>query len=269
MESRGAGSAPTRAPDASVVVPVNASEDLEIVRAVLADLARYDGRHALETILVVNNYPPGDPPAAIRAFERAGARVVSVPDLRRPTESVCFTARVPGVRAARSEYCILFDADVRLHGPSRLVDWYVDRLGAGAEVAYTRVGHHDAPALWSVRAEVAIHHVARWLKRVLLRIPTTRGSNYAVRRSSFLRLYDGGMLADDLNVGPTIRASGGRVAYSGARDLLVSTSGRKLERGWGRVSRYLAYRLLYNLRALPVRPNAARGLTYRAERHRR
>ena len=44
------------APDASIVVPVNAQGDLENVLTLLDDLGRYEGTHEFETVLVVNNF---------------------------------------------------------------------------------------------------------------------------------------------------------------------------------------------------------------------
>jgi hypothetical protein len=91
------------------------------------------------------------------------------------------------------------------------------------------------------------------MKRSILRIPTIRGSNYAIDRSLFLSLYDRGLLTDDLNVGPAVKASGGTIPYGRADDLLVLTSGRRFRGGWLRLARYLWYRILYNVRVLPVR----------------
>jgi glycosyltransferase involved in cell wall biosynthesis len=241
-------------PDASVVIPVNASGDLEKVLVVLGDLVRYRGNRRFEVILVINNYPEDDPPEEIKRYAAAGMRVVSVPNAWRAGEAVCLSARVPGIRAAESERIVLFDADCRIPHPTFLLDWYVDEFERGALVAYTRVGHYDLRPLWSVRARMVAHHSSRWVKRVLLRIPTTRGSNYGVEKSAFLRAYEGGLLADDLNVGPALKASGGRVAYAGSRKLQVLTSGRKFRGGWRKLARYLRYRLLYNVRFLRTRP---------------
>ena len=249
---------PAALPDASVVIPVNAQEDLENVLGILGDVARYEGTATLEIVLVINNYPADDPPREIGAFARAGVRTVGVPNVRRPGEVVSFTARVPGAREASSEVTIYFDADCRIPNSSALLMWYVDELRRGAQAAYSRVEYYDLRSLWSVRARIAVHHAARWTKRVVLRIPTVRGSNYAVDRTLFLRLYDEGMLIDDLNVGLAVKTSGGSIAYSGARDLRVLTSGRRFKGGWLKLARYLRYRLLYNLRVLPVRPRAAR-----------
>jgi Glycosyltransferase like family 2 len=237
-------------PDASVVVPVNAQADLETVLGVVGQVAGYQGERSFEVVLVINNYPPGEPPPEIEAYAGTGMRVVAVPSVWREGEAVCLTARVPGVRAAFSERVVLFDADCRILNPTRVLDWYVEQFERGAQAAYTHVGYYDFRPLWSVRTRIAAHHLARWAKRVILRIPTTRGSSYAVDRSVFLGLYEQGLLVDDLNVGPAVKAAGGRVAYSRARSLRVLTSGRKFRGGWRKLARYLRYRLLYNVRVL-------------------
>jgi Glycosyltransferase like family 2 len=240
----------TLPPEASIVIPVNAQADLANVLVVLGDIARYRGKRTFEVVLVINNYPADDPPEEIATYAAAGMRVVSVPNVWRAGEAVCLSARVPGIRAAEAERILLFDADCRIPEPTVLLDWYVDQFTSGAKVAYTRVGHYDLRPLWSVRARMAAHHGARWIKRVLLRIPTTRGSNYGVDRTAFLRAYEGGLLADDLNVGPAVKAAGGRIVYAGSPRLQVLTSGRKFRGGWRRLARYLRYRLLYNVRVL-------------------
>ena len=241
---------PALPPDASIAIPVNAQGDLETVLVVLGDIGRYRGQHSFEIVLVINNYPADDPPEEIAAYAAAGMRVVPVPNVWRAGEAVCLSARVPGIRAAEAGRIILFDADCRIPEPTLLLDWYVDQFRTGAQVAYTRVGHYDLRPLWSVRARMGAHHLSRWVKRVLLRIPTTRGSNYGVDRTAFLRAYEGGFLADDLNVGPAVKAAGGRVVYAGAPRLQVLTSGRKFRGGWRKLARYLRYRLLYNMRLL-------------------
>jgi hypothetical protein len=244
---------PASQPDASIVVPVNAQADLEIVLGVLGQLAGYRGARSFEVVLVINNYPAEEPPPEIETYADAAIRVVAVPNVWREGEAVCLTARMPGAEAAASERLILFDADCRIPDPTRLLDWYVQEFDGGAHAAYTRVGYYELRPLWSVRARIAAHHLARWIKRVILRIPTTRGSNYAVDRAVFLRLYAQGRLIDDLNVGPAVKAAGGHVAYSGARSLQVLTSGRKFQGGWRKLARYLRYRLLYNVRVLQAR----------------
>ena len=247
---------PSVPPHASVVIPVNADGDLERVLDVVRDVASYEGGHTFEVVLVINNFAPDEPPPELQAYDHAGMRAVAVPDAWRAGEAVCFSARIPGVQAAASDRVILFDADSRIPNPTAVLDWYVEQLAAGAATAYTHVGHYDVRPMWSVRARVGSHHLARWVKRVVLRIPTTRGSNYGVDRAVLLPLYDRGLLADDLNVGPTVKAAGNRVAYSGSRELRVLTSGRKFKGGWGRLARYLRYRLLYNVRLMRGRDDA-------------
>ncbi len=244
---------------ASIVVPVNAKGDLERAVGLLDDLARYDGANRFEIVLVVNNFDPQEPPSqAIAAYEQRGARVVSQAHVpRRAGDAVPFGVRVHGARSAQSDWIISFDADCRVPDPRALLDWYVERGRDGYGVAYTSVGYHDVPPGASVALRIRIHHLARWVKRVVLRIPTARGSNYAVRKSLLLRLYDRGFLADELNVGPVARSTGERIAYSGDRVLRVMTSGRMFHGGWREIVPYFWYRLRYNLRVLPVRHDAA------------
>lgn len=245
---------PSLTPEATIVIPVNAQTDLENVLVLVEEIARYRGRRTFEVVLVINNYPPGDPPEVASAYALAGMRTVTVPNARKSGEVVSFTARIPGAREATSEFLIHFDADCRIPNSSALLDWYIGQRERGVQAAYTHVGYYDLRPLWSVRARIAIHHAARWGKRAVLRIPTVRGSNYAVERTLFLSLYDSGLLTDDLNVGPAVKAKGGRIAYSGEKDLIVLTSGRKFKGGWLKLARYLRYRLLYNLRVLRIRP---------------
>lgn len=249
---------PDRVPDASIVIPVNAQGDLDNVLRVAEDLARYQGTRRFEVILVINNFPPESPPDRIGSYQQAGMKVVAIPNVRKSGEAVGFTARIPGVRVARSESVLLFDADIRIPRPTALLDWYVERLQEGCHLAYTPVGHYGYPARPSVYVHLLVHHVSRWLKRNLFGIPTNRGSNYAVRRSTMLELYDRGRLADEMNVGPNVKALGHPIAYSGARRLRVLTSGRMFSPGWFSLLRYFRYRLSYNLRVLPVRDGIAR-----------
>jgi Glycosyltransferase like family 2 len=251
---------PVLPPEATIVIPVNAQADLENVLDLIDELSRYDGRRRFELVLVINNYPEGQPPPELDAYARAGIRTVGVPDAWKEEEVVSFTARIPGAREAASPFLIHFDADVRIANPSPLLDWYVDQLERGAHAAYTPVGYYELRPLWSVRARIAVHHLARWVKRAVFRIPTIRGSNYAVERDLFLSLYDRGLLTDDLNVGPAVKANGGGIAYGGDRALQVLTSGRKFRGGWLKLARYLWYRTRYNIRVLPVRaPEAGKA----------
>jgi hypothetical protein len=241
---------PGPSPDASVVVPVNAQGDMPHAAQLLADLNRYNGTHELEILFVVNNFTESQPPAGIEDLERMGARVIAIPSIRREGYSVGITARVLGLRQASAESALLFDADCRIPEPTPLVDWYVGTLEAGATAAYTPVGHFELPPGLDIRIRLRLHHAARWAKRRLLRVPTLRGSNYAVRRTQFLALFDDNQIVHDMNVGPAVKAAGGRIAYSGRRELTVLTSGRFLRPGWVRLLRYIRNRLRHNVRTM-------------------
>lgn len=243
--------------DIGISIPVNAKADLENVLILLGDLARYTGSHTLEIVTVINNYPTEAPPDAIVLFEQLGLHVIAQPNIRKPGEPPGFTARLMGVQASMAAVFVSFDADCRIPSPGPLIDWYVAQFRAGADVAYTHVGYFDLNPGLVVKARVAAHHGARWFKRAVLGIPTTRGSNYGVRKSFILPLYDAGYLADEMNVGPVAKAKGARVAYSGRRELAVLTSGRYLGGDLLGLLRYLWYRLEYNLRVLPVRKDAS------------
>jgi glycosyltransferase involved in cell wall biosynthesis len=243
----------------SIVIPVNAQGDLDNVKALLDDLDAYGGPHGIDVVLVVNNYPPDAPPVvAVAELERRGARVLTIPALRRPGEAIGFTARIPGARAALSQWVVSFDADCRVPDATSLLDWYVEAFRRGAGGAYSHVGYRDVRPGLSIKARLAAHHGTRWVKRNVLRIPTVRGSNYGIRRDLLLQLYDDGLLADDMNVGPVLRHIGQPVAYSGDRRHVVLTSGRMFRGGWRKLGRYLRYRWRYNRRVLPVRAGAAR-----------
>jgi hypothetical protein len=251
---RGDGSRP---PDASIGVPVNAQGDLGTVLGLLSDVAAYRGKHVLEVILIVNNFPPGSPPPEVERYRAEGIRVLDIPSVLEPGYAPALRARMHGARAAESEHILLFDADCRIPNATALVDWYVAQLRGGAVAAYTPVGHHDLPPARAVRTQVWMHHAARWVKRQVLGVPTTRGSNYAIARTPVLELYDDGLIADEMNVGPVVKASGARVAYGGASELRVLTSARRLTGGWRYLYRYAIVRLRYNIRVLPVRRGAA------------
>jgi hypothetical protein len=257
LKRNGSAQARTETPEVSVVVPVNAQGDLDNVKKLLGDLGRYRGPHRVETILVVNNFPEGKPPS-LKDLKRRADVVLAIPNVRRLGEAVGFSARIPGVRAASSDYVVLFDADCRVPNPTQLLNWYVSQFLSGAHAAYTHVSISGFPKAPTVYTYLAIHHLTRWVKRRILGIPTTRGSNYAVRRDSMLELYDAGLLADEMNVGPTFKRLKGRVAYGSGRRLAVQTSGRMFRAGWHLLGPYLLYRLRYNVRVLPVRASMAR-----------
>jgi hypothetical protein len=248
-------------PDVSIVIPVNAQGDIAGVLATLTDIAAYSGGNSVEVILVINNYLPPLSVPDLSGFEALGVRIISLPSVRRPDrpgEAVCLSARIPGVRAARADYVVLFDADCRIPNITELLDWYLKQFHRGATAAYTAVHYYDLQPTLAVRTKIAIHHVSRWGKRSIWRIPTTRGSNYAIQQAVMLDLYDDGVLADDCNVGPACKALKGQVAYSGRKSLRVYTSGRMFRAGWRRIVPYFFYRLRYNLRVLPVRSDAQR-----------
>jgi hypothetical protein len=243
---------PNKRPDASISIPVNAQGDLETVLIVLNDIAQYKGVHTFEVILAINNYQTGREPPEIEFFRNMGIMVVPTPSVVRPDEAVCFSARLTGIRPANSEHLLLFDADCRIPNSTAVIDWYIKHLHDGAQLAYTHVDYYDLKKDPSIAARMIAHHGARWVKRELLGIPTTRGSNYAVNRTKMLEYYDQKLLSDDLNVGPAFKAKGDRIDYSGKRKLIVKTSGRMFTGGWRKLIRYLLYRLRYNLKMLPV-----------------
>lgn len=247
-----------RLPAASIVIPVNAKGDQDNVFQILGDLTDYAGSHTFEVLLIVNNYPPDTVPQIVETLSRLDLKVFSIPSVRKHGEAVPLSARMIGTRNAKTENIIHFDADCRILNATALLDWYVAEFGKEAKVAYTQVGFYDIRDSWPNRVRTLCHFFARWVKRTIMRVPTTRGSNYAVNRTMQIEAYEAGMLADELNVGPTIKAAGGRVVFSNAKELLVLTSGRMFTgRSWLRLFKYLNYRFRYNLRLLPVRAGAA------------
>lgn len=243
---------PRQLPDASVAIPVNAQGDLETVLNVLGDLARYNGKHTFEVILAINNFPEGQEPPEAEIFRAMGIVVAPTPSVRRPDEAVCFSARMTGVRAAHTEHLLLFDADCHIPNPTALLNWYIERLQAGVGLAYTHVAYYGLKKDLSVWTRILVHHGARWVKRTIFGIPTTRGGNYAADRTKMLEFYDNKLLSDDLNVGPSFKSARLPIAYSGNKQLVVLTSGRMFTGGWRKLVRYLIYRLRYNLKMLPV-----------------
>jgi hypothetical protein len=106
----------------------------------------------------------------------------------------------------------------------------------------------DLPAGFSVKVRMFIHHTSRWFRRSVLGIPTIRGSNYGIKRKLMLDLFAQGRLRYDILVGPVIRSIGGRIAYSGSKDLIVYTSGRFFTGSWKELFSYLKWRVGYYLR---------------------
>jgi hypothetical protein len=244
---------PNLAPDASVVIPVNAQKDLEPLQRLLSDLVRYSGNRRIEMILVINNYPVDEPPGEIWSYQQAGFQVVGIPHVVHHG-GVAMAARIPGVRLAGSQNALLFDADCRIPHPDLLLDWYVDRLQEGYHLAYTHVDYTDLPPGISVKARMFVHHASRWIKRNILRIPTSRGSNYAMQRDLMLDMFTRGLIPYDLHVGPAVKSMGGRIAYSGAKEFVVLTSGRFFVPGWKVLFAYLIWRTGYYFRILKIKP---------------
>jgi len=244
-------------PQASIVIPINAQSDLQNVLQIVRDIAAYQGTNRLEIILVINNYPPDSPPKEIKEYRAMGMLVLAVPKLKEGDE-IYLTARITGARVASSEHTIHFDADCRIPNATKLIDWYIEQFDKGAQLAYTYVGYHDLPTSLSTTAWMAIHRAFRWFKRVVLRIPISRGSNYAITRSLMLNLYDKGLLSYDIKVGTTIKSMDGKIAYSGDRALTVLTSGRNFRGDWKELLEYIVWRVRYYQRLIPLRSDAIR-----------
>jgi hypothetical protein len=238
--------------DASIVIPVNAQKDLTNISRVLSDLGQYAGDHRIEIILVINNYPLNDLPYEIELYRQIGLTVVAIPHVQHEG-GVAMAARIPGIQAARCSNIILFDADCHIPDPTALINWYIEKLKTGYDLAYTHVDYTELAPNLSVKARIWVHHASRWVRRTILGIPTSRGSNYAIRRNLILDLFARGRIPYDLHVGPVVKASGGRIAYSGARELVVFTSGRFFAPGWKVLADYLIWRLGYYRRILKSR----------------
>jgi hypothetical protein len=240
-------------PYASIVVPVNAQKDILRVLTLLSDLANYRGGHAIELILVINNFPADDPPEEIGEYRRLGVQVLEIPKVEHQG-GVALAARIPGIEAARSERILLFDSDCRIQDPTALLDWYIRQLDVGVDLAYTHVEYFDLPPGLAIQARMWIHHAIRWFKRVVLGIPTSRGSNYATRRQLILEMFARQRIRYDIHMGPVVKAIGGKIAYSAAREHFVFTSGRFFSNSWKELFAYLVWRTGYYLRVKPTKP---------------
>ncbi|CAG0960019.1 hypothetical protein ANRL3_00817 [Anaerolineae bacterium] len=247
-------------PSASIIIPVNAQgDDLEYALQILADIARYRGKHSFEVILNINNYPTDTPPPELESYGNLGIRVIGIPNVKRPDEKVWISARMAGVKIAASGNLIFPDADERIANPTEMLDWFVEQLNGGAQLAYARVTYYDLADTLSLQVRIMIHHLANTFKRIILGIPTARGGSYAFQRSTLLQLYEKRMLYDDINVGPAVKSIGGKVVYSGAfgsDKLTILTSGRKIESGWLPMINYLRWRWEYNFRVLRRKPKS-------------
>ena len=246
---------PALPPEASAVIPVNAQNDLQNVLHLVKDITAYQGKHRLEIILVINNYPPDLPPEEIGKYRALGLCVLAFPKIKERGE-IYLKARIPGVRNASSECTIHFDADCRLPDATHLIDWYIRQFDAGFRLAYTYFGYYDFPASLAMKSRMILYRTFRWFKRVVLRIPVSLGGNYAILRSLMLKLYDQGVLNYDIKVGTTIKSIGGKIAYSGDRSLTVLTSGRNFQGDWKELFEHIAWRFRYYRRLAPLRPEA-------------
>jgi len=240
-------------PHASIVIPVNAQKDLSSVLSLAFDLAGYQGSQPLEIILVVNNYPENNPPEEIQTYQQLGFKVLGIEKVTY-RGGVALAARIPGIELAQSESILLFDADCRIPNPTALLDWYIDQLNSGADLAYTHVDYFDLPAGLVIKIRMAIHHASRWYKRALLGIPTSRGSNYAMKRKLILELFAQERVHYDIQIGPLVKSLGKRVIYSGAKEHVVLTSGRFFSNSWKELFAYLIWRIGYYLRVKPTKP---------------
>jgi hypothetical protein len=241
-------------PDASIVIPVNAKSDLGKALETVDNICNYNGRHRLEIVLAINNFPRNDPPVEIEQYARMGltiAALAHMQDLKpRAQYRVAFGGRILGTRAAHSDITVHVDADCRLANATRLLDWYISKLREGYKLAYTHVGYYDVRESLSIQVRLGVHHMSRWVKRHIFRIPTSRGSNYAVDHSLFLQLFEEGRVREDLQLGSAVSSAGGKTIYSGKPQLKVLTSGRNFHPGWRKLFRYNRYRLRYNLSQL-------------------
>jgi glycosyl transferase family 2 len=244
---------PGTPPRASIIVPVNAQKDILRILTLLSDLTSYRGSHSIEIILVVNNYPANNPPQEIDEYGQLGVRVLGIPKVEH-VGGVAIAARIPGIEVAQSERILLFDADCRIQDPTALLDWYIQQLEEGVDLAYTRVDYIDLPAGLAIRTRMLIHHAIRWYKRVLLGIPTSRGSDYAIRRQLIIDLFAQQRVPYDIHVGPVVKAMGGKIAYSAAKQHAVFTSGRFFSNSWRELFSYLIWRTGYYLRVKPTKP---------------
>ena len=240
-------------PSASIVVPVNAQKDLLRVLTLLSELTNYRGHWSIEIILVINNYPPDLPPKEITEYEQLGARVVGIPKVEH-IGGVALAARIPGIEAAQSERVLLFDADCRIQDPTALLNWYIQQLDSGVDLAYTHVEYSDLAAGLAIRTRMFVYHAIRWYKRVIMGIPTSRGSNYAIRRRLILDLFAQHRITYDIHVGPAVKAVHGKIAYSAAKQHVVFTSGRFFSNSWKELFAYLIWRTGYYLRVKPTKP---------------
>jgi len=244
---------PQTPPRASIVIPVNAQKDLSRVLNVASDLVAYHGSQTMEIILVINNYPENNPPEEIQKYQQLGFKVLGIEKVTH-RGGVALAARIPGIELAQTESVLLFDADCRIPNATALLDWYIDQLNSGANLAYTHVDYFDLPAGLVITIRMFIHHASRWYKRAFLGIPTSRGSNYAMKRKLILELFAQERVHYDIQIGPVVKALGKKIMYSGAKEHVVLTSGRFFSNSWKELFAYLIWRIGYYFRVKPTKP---------------
>jgi hypothetical protein len=247
---------PSMPVDASIVVPVNAAKDLDNIFYLLCDLGTYKGQKCIEVILVVNNFAAENPPDEIETYQRLGLEVIAIPRVDH-VGGVALAARIPGIRSANSQVMLLFDADCHIPNANALLDWYITQFDNGCDLAYTHVDYTDLEPDISIKVRMFIHHASRWFRRKVLGMPTSRGSNYAIRKELILDLFVSGRITYDIHVGPAVKAIGGMIAYSDDKDLRVLTSGRFFQRGWKVLFSYLIWRTGYYKRQVRIKSQNA------------
>jgi hypothetical protein len=256
-------------PNASIIIPVNALFDLQKVQNTLLDISNYKGPHLIEVILVINNYTVDSPPPIIEEFKSNGIKVQAVPQILSEKEINTLTqrlygpnvkrsskltsarsfrifkARILGSRLASSEILIHFDADCRIPDITSLLNWYVEKLQSGANLAYSHVDYYELPSGLATKIYLKIHHIFRWAKRTILGIPTSRGSNYALLRKPFIELFEHNNLNADNKVGPSFKKRGWKISYNRNPEFVVFTSGRDFIKNWRSLWEYGVWRINY------------------------
>jgi hypothetical protein len=119
------------------------------------------------------------------------------------------------------------------------------------------VDYTDLPPAISVKARIFVHHASRWFRRTIFHIPTSRGSNYAIRKELILELFRNRRILHEIQVGPAVKSIGGKISYSGAKDLVVLTSGRFFSQGWKVLITYLIWRIRFYLRVFRMKSKSA------------
>lgn len=267
-------------PRASIIIPVNAQSDLQKVQNTLFDISNYKGSHFFEVVLVINNYSVDSPPPIIREFSSNGIKVQPVPQILNENEIKTLTqrlygpnvkrssnltsarsfrifkARILGSKVASSEFLIHFDADCRIPDITSLLNWYVNKLQSGTSLAYTHVDYYELPSGLASNMYLNVHHLFRWIKRTILGIPTSRGSNYAVLRTPFIELFEKNNLNADNKVGPFFKKRGLKISYSRNPEFAVFTSGRDFVKNWRSLWEYVIWRINYYWKRRSIGPGS-------------